>query len=139
MLNGKENKEKEKKRMKDRNTWRKNGHVSKKSYRKVKDLSKKELRERREAVKLRVQKHRCTTKKLLEASKCDTSLTINSSTAFSPEPAFLVAMNFPKRGENQEKENGAVMIVSTKRSESYRMKNKLCKNPMQLFVEEFTE
>ena len=74
-----------------------------KNYKKVKDLSKKELRERREAVKLRVQKHRCTTKKLLEASKCDTSLTINSSTASSPEPAFLVAMNFPKRGESSRK------------------------------------
>ena len=74
-----------------------------KNYKKVKDLSKKELRERREAVKLRVQKHCCTTKKLLEASKCDTSLTINSSTASSPEPAFLVAMNFPKRGESSRK------------------------------------
>ena len=103
MLNGKENTEKEKKRMKDRNTWRKNGHVSKKNYKKLKDLSKKELRERREAVKLRVQKHRCTTKKLLEASKWDTSLTINPSTASSAEPAFLVAINFPKRGESSRK------------------------------------
>ena len=103
MLNGKENTENEKKRMKDRNTWRKNGHVSKKNYKNVKDLSKKELRERREVVKLRVQKHRCTTKELLKASKCDTSLTINSSTASSPEPAFLVAMNFPKRGESSRK------------------------------------
>ena len=66
-----------------------------KIYKKLKDLSKKELTERREAVKLQIQKHRCTTKKLLETSKCDPLLTINSSTASSPESAFLVAMNFP--------------------------------------------
>ena len=41
MLNGKENIEKEKMRMKDRSIWRKNGHVCKKKYKKVKDLSKK--------------------------------------------------------------------------------------------------
>ena len=96
MLNGNENTEKEKKANEGQKYLAKERARQQKKYKKVKDLSKKELRERRAAVKFRVQKHRCSTKKLLEASKRDTPLTINSSTASSPESAFLVAINFPK-------------------------------------------
>ena len=105
-----------------------------KNYKKVKDLSKKELRKRRETVKLQVQKHRCNTKKLLEASKCDTSLTINSSTTSSPEPAFLVAINFPKRGESSRKRKRRSINLSSMQQQKQAAIGENCVDPSLRFL-----